>query len=97
MADVLRLEMRAVGVTVGTVHPVIFRTAMIGDTLFEPRGRAAAQDFAYQPGGHAPAMKRARELDTHRAGVYLQVRPLASTGSLGIDQPALPDLPDADR
>ena len=59
--------------------------------------RASAQDFAYQPGGHAPAMKRARELDTHRAGVYLQVRPLASTGNLGIDKPALPDLPDADR
>ena len=59
--------------------------------------RSSAQDFAYQPGGHAPAMKRARELNTHRAGVYLQVRPLASTGNLGIDEPALPDLPDADR
>lgn len=59
--------------------------------------RASAQDFAYQPGGHAPAMKRAREMDTHRAGVYLQVRPLASTGNLGIDEPALPGLPDADR
>jgi hypothetical protein len=59
--------------------------------------RAMAQDFAYQPGGHAPAMKRARELDTHKAGVYLQVRPLASTGSLGVDGPALPGLPAADR
>src|SRR3954453_16783004 len=59
--------------------------------------RAMAQDFAYQPGGHAPAMRRARELNTHRTGVYLQVRPLASTGSLGIDGPALPDLPAPDR
>lgn len=59
--------------------------------------KALAQDFAYQPGGHAPAMKRARELDTHRAGVYLQVRPLASTGNLGIEESALPELPDADR
>jgi hypothetical protein len=59
--------------------------------------RRSAQDFAYQPGGHAPAMKRARDLDTHRTGVYLQVRPLTSTGNLGIDQPALPDLPNADR
>ena len=59
--------------------------------------RRSAQDFAYQPGGHAPAMKRARELDTHRAGVYLQVRPLASTGNLGIDDPALPELPDTYR
>jgi hypothetical protein len=42
-------------------------------------------------------MTRARELGTHRAGVYLQVRPLASTGTLGIDQPALPELPGADR
>lgn len=59
--------------------------------------RASAQDFAYQPGGHAPAMKRARELGTHRTGVYLQVRPLASTGNLGIDGPALPDLPGTAR
>ncbi len=59
--------------------------------------RRSAQDFAYQPGGHLPAMKRARELDTHDVGVYLQVRPLASTGSLGIEEPALPELPDADR
>jgi hypothetical protein len=42
-------------------------------------------------------MKRARELDTHRTGVYLQVRPLASSGNLGIDEPALPDLPDTER
>lgn len=42
-------------------------------------------------------MKRAREMGTHRTGVYLQVRPLASTGNLGIDRPALPDLPNTDR
>jgi hypothetical protein len=42
-------------------------------------------------------MQRARELGTHRTGVYLQVRPLASSGNLGIDEPALPDLPDTDR
>ena len=59
--------------------------------------RRAAQDFAYQPGGHAPAMRRAREQDTHVTGVYLQVRPLASTGSLGISEPALPELPAAER
>ena len=59
--------------------------------------RRAAQDFAYQPGGHAPAMNRSRELNTHTAGVYLQARPLASTGNLGIDEPALPDLPNVHR
>jgi hypothetical protein len=58
---------------------------------------AEAQDFAYAPGGHAPAMKRARTEDTHEAGVYLQVRPVASTGSLGIDRPALPELPGTAR
>lgn len=58
---------------------------------------AEAQDFAYAPGGHAPAMKRARAEDTHQAGVYLQVRPLASTGNLGIDRPALPELPATPR
>ena len=31
------------------------------------------------------------------AGVYLQVRPLASTGSLGVDEPALPELPEAQQ
>src|SRR3954453_12357747 len=59
--------------------------------------RRSAQDFASQPGGHPPAMKRARDLDTHRAGVYLQVRPLASSGSLGLEEPALPELPEAGR
>ena len=56
-----------------------------------------AQDFAYKPGGHSRVMKHAREAKTHRTGVYLRVRPLASSGSLGIDQPAFPDLPPARR
>jgi hypothetical protein len=58
---------------------------------------ASAQDYAYAPGGHAHAMKHALTTDTHRAGVFLRVRPLASTGSLGIDAPAFPHLPPADR
>jgi hypothetical protein len=56
-----------------------------------------AQDFAYAPGGHSHAMKHAREAKTHRTGVYLRVRPLASSGSLGVDQPAYPGLPAARR
>lgn len=36
LCDVLRLEMRAQGVTVGSVHPVIFRTPLIGDALSSP-------------------------------------------------------------
>lgn len=56
-----------------------------------------AQDYAYSPGGHATAMNHARKAKTHRTGVYLQIRPLASTGALGIDTPAYPDLPPADR
>ena len=45
MADVVRLEMRAVGVTVGSVHPVIFRTPMIGDALSSPAAVELVQDF----------------------------------------------------
>jgi len=45
MADVVRLEMRAVGVTVGSVHPVIFRTAMIGDALSSPAAAELVKDF----------------------------------------------------
>ncbi|CAB4942284.1 unannotated protein [freshwater metagenome] len=56
-----------------------------------------AQDFAYKPGGHAHGMKRARELDTHHTGVYLQVRPLASAGGLGRDAPSYPELPPTAR
>ena len=47
-----------------------------------------------QTGGHAPAMKRglsARYPSGRRS--TSRSEPLASTGNLGIDQPALPDLP----
>jgi len=37
------------------------------------------------------------ELDTHRAGVYLRVIPLASTGGPGVMSPAYPALPPALR
>lgn len=56
-----------------------------------------ARDYAYAPGGHAHAMEHARAADTHRVGVYLQVRPLASSGSLGLDSAVFPDLPPAVR
>ena len=56
-----------------------------------------ARDYAYAPGGHKHAMEHARAIDTHRVGVYLQVRPLASSGSLGLDSAAFPDLPPAAR
>lgn len=45
LCDVLRLEMRAVGVTVGSVHPVIFRTPMIGDALSTPAAVELVKDF----------------------------------------------------
>jgi NAD(P)-dependent dehydrogenase (short-subunit alcohol dehydrogenase family) len=45
MSDVLRLEMRAVGVTVGSVHPAIFRTPMIGDALSSPAAVELVKDF----------------------------------------------------
>lgn len=56
-----------------------------------------AQDFAYMPGGHATAMKHSRTENTHRVGIFLQVRPLAATGTLGIDEPPFPQLPAANR
>ena len=56
-----------------------------------------AQDFAYKPGGHASGMKHALTQKTHRVGVFLQVRPLACSGALGIDQPPFPELPPAHR
>lgn len=56
-----------------------------------------ARDYAYAPGGHAHAMEHSRAADTHSVGVYLQVRPLASTGALGLDSAAFPDLPPAAR
>lgn len=58
---------------------------------------AQAQDFAYGANGHSYAMKHARELGTHRTGVFLQVRPLASTGALGTTEPAFPELPPVSR
>jgi hypothetical protein len=56
-----------------------------------------AQDFAYKPGGHASGMKHALQHKTHRVGVFLQVRPLACSGQLGIDQTPFPLLPPANR
>lgn len=58
---------------------------------------ALARDFAYKKGGHASVMTHAVKEKTHRVGVFLQVRPLASTGMLGIDQPPFPQLPEARR
>ena len=58
---------------------------------------ALAQDFAYKKGGHASGMQHALKEKTHRVGVFLQARPLACTGTLGIDEPPFPDLPAASR
>jgi len=56
-----------------------------------------AQDFAFKKGGHASAMTHALKQNTHRVGVFLQARPLACTGTLGIDKPPFPKLPAANR
>ncbi|MFL6173296.1 MAG: hypothetical protein ACJ716_10460 [Marmoricola sp.] len=56
-----------------------------------------AQDFAYKKGGHASAMKHSVKEKTHRVGVFLQARPLACTGALGIGQAPFPQLPEARR
>ena len=58
---------------------------------------ALAQDFAYRPGGHASAMTHALKAKTHQVGVFLQVRPLACSGTLGTDTPPFPELPAAER
>ncbi|GGO86239.1 hypothetical protein GCM10011584_08080 [Nocardioides phosphati] len=58
---------------------------------------ALAQDFAYKKGGHASAMTHALKQKTHRVGVFLQARPLAASGTLGLDQPPYPQLPAARR
>ena len=58
---------------------------------------ALAQDFAYKKGGHATGMKHALKEKTHRVGVFLQARPLACTGTLGIDTTPFPRLPAANR
>jgi hypothetical protein len=56
-----------------------------------------AQDFAYKKGGHASAMKHSVKEKTHRVGVFLQARPLACTGTLGIGRTPFPQLPEARR
>lgn len=56
-----------------------------------------AQDFAYKKGGHASAMTHALKEKTHRVGVFLQARPLACSGTLGITKPPYPQLPEARR
>lgn len=61
------------------------------------RTYALALDFAYMPGGHSMAMKHSQTQKTHRVGVFLQLRPLACTGTLGIDKEPFPRLPAADR
>lgn len=58
---------------------------------------AAARDYAYQPGGHLMAMRHALDHDTHRIGCFLQVRPLACSGRLGIESAAFPELPEVHR
>lgn len=45
LCDVLRLELRAVGVTVGSAHPVIFRTALIDDGFTSPAAAELVNDF----------------------------------------------------
>jgi len=47
--------------------------------------------------GHSFAMKHALQTKMHRVGCFLQVRPLASAGTLGIDSPPFPTLPPAVR
>ena len=48
-------------------------------------------------GGPASAMTHALQARTHRVGVFLQARPLASTGARGLEKPPSPQLPEADR
>ncbi len=45
LCDTLRLEMRTIGVTVGSVHPIIFRTPMISDALDSPAAVELVNDF----------------------------------------------------
>jgi short-subunit dehydrogenase len=45
LCDATRLELRPVGVTVSCVHPVIFRTPMIGDALGSPAAVELVRDF----------------------------------------------------
>jgi hypothetical protein len=57
----------------------------------------SAQDYAYAPGGHSFAMKHSLQTNMHRVGCFLQVRPLGSSGALGIESPPFPELPPAVR
>lgn len=45
LCDVLRLELRPAGVTVGSVHPVIFRTPLISGGLDSPAAVELVRDF----------------------------------------------------
>ncbi|UTI65311.1 SDR family NAD(P)-dependent oxidoreductase [Paraconexibacter antarcticus] len=45
LCDVLRLELRPAGVTVGSVHPAIFRTPLIAGGLDSPAAVALVRDF----------------------------------------------------
>jgi short-subunit dehydrogenase len=45
LCDVLRLELRPAGVTVGSIHPAIFRTAMIDEGLGSPAAVELVRDF----------------------------------------------------
>jgi NAD(P)-dependent dehydrogenase (short-subunit alcohol dehydrogenase family) len=45
LCDVLRLELRPAGVTVGSVHPAIFRTPMISAGLDSPAAVELVKDF----------------------------------------------------
>lgn len=56
-----------------------------------------AEDYAYQPGGHAFAMTHTLKNKTHQVGCFLRIRPLASTGKLGLASAAFPALPPANR
>jgi hypothetical protein len=46
------------------------------------RTYADARAYAFQPGGHAEAMKRDRAAEHHRTEWFLRVRPLVEQGSL---------------
>jgi NAD(P)-dependent dehydrogenase (short-subunit alcohol dehydrogenase family) len=61
MCDVLRLEQRAVGVTVGSAHPAIFRTRLIGDALSSPAAVELVRDFT--------GVFKTVDLDTVVAGI----------------------------
>jgi NAD(P)-dependent dehydrogenase (short-subunit alcohol dehydrogenase family) len=45
MCDSLRVELRPIGVTVGSVHPTFFKTAMVDEALSDPAARSVWGDF----------------------------------------------------